>query len=314
MFPIKNQRGSVAVLMSTYNGERYVREQVNSILKQLSVGDQLLIRDDGSMDGTVDFINKLCDPRISIVSGENVGFFRSFLWLLYHVDRRHSIYMLADQDDVWLPGKIDRARESLESRADPCLYCTRLQIVDESLNKIGISPFINKPPSFQNAICENIATGCTIALNRLAMDIIRKPSFESINSCEIYYHDWWLYLNLAYFGCVIWDPEPSIMYRQHANNIVGMGSGITRYWRIWTSVKRKSWVRILVAQLRSFLYLYEECLPEHDRKWLISLCEGQLFKIAWSLMTDRRLQRQQPMDQMLFRCLVLFDFFRGKLK
>lgn len=304
----------VAVLMSTYNGARYINEQIESILSQLSENDHLIVRDDGSTDDTVAIIRSWNDPRIQITCGNNIGFARSFFWLLYHVRNRYSIYMLSDQDDVWLPEKINRARQAISSTQEPLLFCTRLILVNETLQEIGLSPKIQKPASFFNAACENIATGCTIALNRSAISIIRSISYSDLIQHQIYYHDWWLYLNISYFGRVIWDPQPEILYRQHQTNTVGMSDGWQRYWKIWKAINNRSWVRILAIQLRAFLELNNSKLNAKDKDWLASLCKGDNLHAALMLIKDSKLQRQQPAGRWLFKLLVIYDAARGKLK
>src|SRR5688572_15475624 len=119
----------VVILMSTYQGERYIGEQLRSILVQLPADGRLLIRDDGSVDGTVNEINLLSEPRIEIIRGENVGFARSFLLLMNAAPTDADLYMLADQDDVWLPTKIQRAAHYVAkvTPTTPTLYCSRLR-------------------------------------------------------------------------------------------------------------------------------------------------------------------------------------------
>ena len=179
----------VYVLMSTYNGERFVIEQVNSILVQLPVDGRLLVRDDGSTDSTPDKIESIVDPRIEIVRGENIGFARSFLTLLQQTPPDAEMVMFADQDDVWLPFKIQRAWKWLLPHADtPTLYCSAQELVDEHLRPLQRTPPWPRPPSFSGAIAENIVTGCTAALNRCAIDLLKQGGVPS----HVRFHDWWL--------------------------------------------------------------------------------------------------------------------------
>lgn len=308
-----NTQGTAAVLMSTYNGEKYIGEQINSILSQLNPNDRLLVRDDGSTDQTVNIIFSFNDNRIKVTQGKNIGFAKSFFWLLCHADNGHSVYMLADQDDIWLPEKIARARSWLGAIRTPRLHCTRLQLVDRNLLPLGLSPALRTSPRFENAVCENIATGCTIALNSAALDLVRQVPYMELVNRDIYYHDWWLYLIVSRFGEVKWDARPSIMYRQHTENSVGMAAGVKRYWLIWKSVKSRSWIRLMLSQLRAFLSLYGRELSDADNRWMRSLCQGRAHRIAWALITDKRLQRQQSLGLFLFRALVVYDFFRGNI-
>lgn len=301
------------ILMSTYNGGYHIKEQIESILSQLGKEDCLLIRDDGSTDDTTTIIRTWNDSRIQFIPGNNIGFAHSFFWLLYHADEQYEVYMLSDQDDVWLPKKINRAKKKLLSTVEPHLFCTRLRLVNEKLQDLGLSPKYKKPASFTNAVCENIATGCTIALNNAAIKLIRKNSLSALIKHRVHYHDWWLYLNISYFGHVTWDAQPEILYRQHQHNLVGMSPGWKRYWLIWKAINTESWVRILVLQLRAFLDLNGSRLDAIDREWIASLCQGNAWQITLSLIKDSRLQRQQPLGKLLFRLLVAYDGARGKL-
>ncbi len=239
----------VVVLMSTYEGERWVVEQIRSILDQLPPEGRLLVRDDGSRDGTAQRVIAIGDPRISLTRGENIGFVRSFLGLLASVPQDAEMIMLSDQDDIWLPGKIERAWRAVEpGGAVPTLYCSRLKLVDNRLAPLGLSPECPRPPSFANALAENIVTGCTAALNPAAARLVTQYGDVS----KIYFHDWWLYLVIAAFGRVVFDPEPRIPDRQHGNNAIGMGSGVGRYLAILRFVRRQSWTHIMFNQIENF--------------------------------------------------------------
>src|SRR5258708_37501065 len=104
----------VVVLMSTYQGEHFVSDQLRSILFQLPEVGRILIRDDGSTDETIARIEAIGDNRVAILRGENIGFARSFLSLMDAAPRNADMYMLADQDDLWMPEKIQRAKDCLQ--------------------------------------------------------------------------------------------------------------------------------------------------------------------------------------------------------
>ena len=134
---------TVCVLMSTYNGEKYIVEQIDSILQQENVNVNLLIRDDGSKDKTVEIIKQyLIDKRVSFVSGDNIGYKKSFLWLMDN-SPNSDYYAFADQDDVWKKDKLFAAVTKLENEdiAEPKLYTSALTRVDENLNYISNQNF-----------------------------------------------------------------------------------------------------------------------------------------------------------------------------
>lgn len=204
--------------MSTYAGERYVEEQVRSILAQTHRDLRLLVRDDGSPDGTLDRLGTLTDDRLVVRAGENLGLPHAFFALVDASSDDADLWALADQDDVWLPTKIERAVARLAAVDGPALYCARVAVVDDKLQPLYLHELPWRGPSFANALVQNIALGCTIVLNRAARDLLlgRWPR-------ECVMHDAWMYLVLAGCGTVVYDHEPVVLYRQHGSNSVGMG-------------------------------------------------------------------------------------------
>jgi glycosyltransferase involved in cell wall biosynthesis len=223
----------VEVLMSTYNGERHLREQVDSILAQEGVEVRLVVRDDGSCDGTLNVLRSYAaDPRVVVVQGENLGLPDAYFRLLEGSGADADYWALADQDDIWLPHKLARAVARLALLEGPALYCARVLVVDEDLRPLYPHPLPMRGPSFANALVQNIATGCTIVIDPRARDVLRNswPSYAVM-------HDAWLYLVVSATGTVVYDPEVVVHYRQHAGNAVGMGRG--RMARVAGRVRRQ---------------------------------------------------------------------------
>lgn len=296
--------------MSTFNGEKYLLDQIVSIKNQLTEHDHLIIRDDGSTDNTTSILRAINDSNIEVIFGDNLGFAKSFLWLIYYVGTNYDIYMLSDQDDIWMNHKISRARERLKQTPHPHLYCSRLQLVSQDLKPLGLSPKINRAPSFENAVCENIVTGCTIALNKSAVTLIREISINDLFQEKIAYHDWWIYLNLSKFGSVEWDETPTIFYRQHQNNVIGMGSGLSRYLIILKFVLRNSWIEIMTTQLQAFLKLRENKLSPAEKQWLESISAPTRGNMFLNILKDNKLKRQSKLGLSLFKILVAFEYAR----
>ncbi|MCG3780534.1 glycosyltransferase family 2 protein [Delftia acidovorans] len=305
-----------AILMSTFNGAGYVLEQVESIILQMRDCDRLFIRDDGSLDNTADLIGSIKDSRIVFVCGENIGFSKSFLWLISNIENAYSIYMLADQDDIWLPGKLLKARRALKNRNEPCLYCSRLQLVDQQMKPIGLSPDFKKPPVFWNAVCENIATGCTTAVNRKALDVLRSIPYEMLRKFPIVYHDWWMYLCISAFGTVIFDKQPSMLYRQHGGNMVGMGAGLGRYKNIMRLLWRRPWCRIMILQLKTFYVLFNKRLKNERAKDFLcvrNLTSGHKLKIVYEFLKCKSLVRQGVGGVWVLKFLLVVEYLSGRL-
>jgi glycosyltransferase involved in cell wall biosynthesis len=294
---------AVAVLMSTYNGERFVEEQIVSILQQLPADGALIIRDDGSTDQTAVRIAAFQDDRITLVRGQNMGFASSFLCLLTMIPQSVSVAFFSDQDDVWEPTKIATCCARLSGKeAAPTLYCSGLLLVSEDLEPLGRSPLWPRKPDFDNALVENIATGCTIALNRAAISLVLRTARPE----QIRYHDWWCYLVVSAFGEVLYDPEPLIKYRQHRQNALGMLPGGARYLRIMQAIKRQSWLAVMQIHLREFFLTFgSEITPSQKRSLDRMLIRGarDALRVIFSL--ERR--RQFLRDELLFRLLVAFE-------
>lgn len=299
----------VVVLMSTYRGARHVREQVESILAQLPAEGRLIVRDDGSPDGTLGVLRGFADPRLSVTAGANIGFVRSFLTLVAQSPADAQMVMLSDQDDVWLPHKIERAWQAIgASGATPTLYCSRLQLVDENLRDLGLSPRWPREPSFLNALTENIVTGCTSALNPAAVDLLRANG----DPARIYFHDWWIYLVVAAFGRVVVDPEPTILYRQHGGNAIGMGAGLSRYVTMLRFLRKTNWVHLMFNQVENFKAVHGHRLPPQQRKLLDEMFDPRDWHaVARLLFLPRRL-RQTVVGDVLLRGLVAAGLLTGR--
>jgi glycosyltransferase involved in cell wall biosynthesis len=299
----------VVVLMSTYQGERFVGEQLRSILDRLPPEGRIVIRDDGSTDGTVRCIASFGDGRVSVEAGANVGYARSFFWLLEHAPADAELILLCDQDDVWLPERIDRAWAALEGAGDTAmLYCSRLRIVDAQLRPLGLSPQLRGDPSFANALTENIVTGCTAALNPAALRL----ALRGVDPSRIGFHDWWLYLVVAAFGRVIYDAQPTVLYRQHGSNVIGMGSGLARYRAMVRFLRSRNWVHIMFAQIEHFRALHARCLDPEKRSLLDRYFDPHDWRAVARLLFAARRFQQSVVGEALFRGLLLACIASGK--
>jgi glycosyltransferase involved in cell wall biosynthesis len=214
----------VAVLMSTYNGEKYLSEQINSILSQKNVELSLFIRDDGSRDQTINIIRNFQrdHSNIHLIEGDNLGVGNSFMCLVYRVPSDFDYYTFSDQDDVWLDDKIVSAINALEENSTANLYCSNQTLIDKNGNRIGVR-FNQKPDvSCEQSFSINHITGCTMVWNQklqiLLQDKKRRPSKELLESRI---HDVWVGVVAGFTGNVIYDSNSYILYRQHENNVVG---------------------------------------------------------------------------------------------
>ena len=210
----------VLVLMSTYNGERYLAEQLDSILIQRGVDVTILIRDDGSTDNTIHILNDYASKNINLTyyQGTNVGPCMSFFDLLKHA-YGYDYYAFSDQDDVWDEDKLVSAITKLEKfdSNSPLLYCSNLNVVDEKLNfyRICHSDSYNLNNKLLGLV-EFFAVGCTEVFNQKAVDVSLQYW-----SKDCLMHDSWLFMICNFLGNVYYDTIPHINYRQHGNNVIG---------------------------------------------------------------------------------------------
>ncbi|MEI8324261.1 MAG: glycosyltransferase family 2 protein [Betaproteobacteria bacterium] len=291
--------------MSTYNGERFVEAQIHSILDQLPAAGILLIRDDGSRDETVSRIEAFADARIHITCGENIGFSGSFLALMAFAPKDADMYMLADQDDVWMQNKIERAWNYIQRYLDkPILYCSKLRVVDEKLQSPRDSPIWPHPPSFRNALAENIVTGCTVAMNLPMLEIATKCSRREL----IFFHDWWLYLVASAFGEVFYDEMPTILYRQHGTNVIGMGTGIHRYLAILRFLRRTNWTRIMINQVTILQETFGPFLSSQQSNLITRYFVPDTIKSRLRLIFSPARFRQRISGEIFFRMLMAVEF------
>ena len=206
----------VLVLLSTYNGERFINEQLESIFNQEGVMVKVLIRDDGSSDNTCNILEKWReDHNLTYYTGENIGPARSFFDLLVKAPVC-KYYAFADQDDIWYPQKLSRAIHVIGEHHVPFLYFCNVNLTDAQGNIIQPSLPPNLDITRHNALIESFASGCAMVFNHSLRTIVSQhiPS-------EVIYHDRWVFLTAVFFGKVFYDKLPSMGYRQHGGNLVG---------------------------------------------------------------------------------------------
>ncbi|ANS76044.1 hypothetical protein AWM70_16860 [Paenibacillus yonginensis] len=289
----------IQVLLSTYNGEKYLREQLESVLSQQGAELHLLIRDDGSKDGTVRILKEftVASPEaVHYIAGENKGAKGSFFELIAESSPGMDYYAFCDQDDVWMEDKLQRAvallKQAYQNQEEaiatnrgalpiPLVYCSSTQMVDPELNPIGIWPGEpQKTPTVYNSLVENIAVGCTMVMNRAAMELIKEHLPQHPE--RVIMHDWWVYLVISTFGEVVFDKMSSILYRQHESNVQG---GQTEGWLMkwksrYNSFKKGQLGNKFSKQAEEFLDCYGELLF-NEHKQAIQVFLDTLSKNVW---------------------------------
>jgi hypothetical protein len=220
----------VEVLLATFNGERYLREQIDSILAQDYPDLLVLARDDGSTDRTVEILNEYAasySDRVRVYAGGDPTGHPKLNFLCLMKASTAEYLCFSDQDDVWLPGKVSlvkRAMQRLEDRygeTTPLLVFTDLRVVDERLETLNPSLWKRAGVRIENihhlarVLSENVVTGCTVMINRSMRDL----AVQMPDDAEM--HDWWIALLSAVFGAAEATPQATVLYRQHANNVIG---------------------------------------------------------------------------------------------
>lgn len=255
----------VAILLCTHNGRPYLAEQLDSLAAQIHTNWEVWASDDGSKDDTHAILEayqqKWPNGRLLIQSGPAKGFAANFLSLACKSNISADYYAYSDQDDIWSPKKLARAVEFLNTipQNTPALYCSRTRLVDSRNNEIGLSPLFTKPPSFANALVQNIGSGNTMVFNRSARALLQEAGCD----IQVVSHDWWAYMLIT--GCgghVFYDPNPNVRYRQHSNNLIGANSSwrarVKRIQYLWQG-RFNHWSDVNIRALRK---MYGSLTPD----------------------------------------------------
>ncbi len=268
-------------MLAVFDGEKYLKEQLESILNQTVKNIKIIIRDDGSRDSSTQIIDDYCNKYPQIISkldGVPTGSAKqNFAELLKSCDSDYI--MFCDQDDVWLPEKIEKTLAAMKAAEcggeTPVLVHTDLKVVDQSLNVISPSFFtfqklIQDDITLSKLLVQNYVTGCTVMINRA----LREKCGLIPNECIM--HDWWLALVAVLFGKLICINEPTMLYRQHADNQVGAKASygiafIKRKLATLDTVRQN--YNATYAQAKALLDSYGDLLNEDAKKIIDIYCQ-----------------------------------------
>jgi len=303
------------VVMATYDGAAYLNAQLESLRAQSLSPRHVWIRDDGSTDATPLLLRRWVDDWAALqvldsASG-NLGINASFHALIAHVAAQAeppAMLAFADQDDVWLPEKLALAAEwhadhrALHGEAVPALYCAAATITDERLRVTGSTPIWRRSPALGNALVENIALGCTVVINRAALELLARPLPAGVIA-----HDWWAYLVVAACGGVVhFDPQPVQFYRQHGANAIGLASSLGVLWRRRLArLVGGNGVPAVFAQAEALLNAYDDCLTPVTRGQILRFIEARdslAMRLRQLLLPVAG--RQRLLDDLAFRLMI----------
>ncbi len=295
---------NIVILLSTYNGSNYLNQQLDSLLSQANTNFQIIARDDGSTDDTLQILKSY---NINVIpSTLNLGACASFAALLdYAVSKTDAHYfMFCDQDDVWESNKIEKSlkamiREESTHPYTPVLIHTDLQVVDDNLETIHESfmQFQNidyKYNALNNLLIQNTVTGCTVMINRK----LAEASLPIPNNATM--HDWWLGLVASQFGRIVFTTGFTIKYRQHSSNTIGASGFISMsaLYKLYKIFRKKGLylesMGANIKQAREFLDMYR-CFLDNDTiqmlEDLVSM-EDQSFWQRRMILIKHRLLKQ----------------------
>ena len=298
----------VAILLSTYNGEKYLKEQMDSLVNQTYKNIDIFIRDDGSKDDTIEIIKQYQKKyeNIFLEEGKNIGFINSFFELLKKTANA-DIYSYCDQDDIWELDKIERAVKFIESEDEnnPVLYFSNSDYYDTNMNFIGHAEK-NKIYNFRNSLVECVTQGMTMCINKKLRNIM----VENIPKNTLY-HDWWTYMIASGFGKIIYDDKSEVRYRRHSKSVTVEGRSFIEFqiWRIKKFFLGDS-LKQIKRQIMEYSNLYREKLSKEDKKLLdlFNYEKYSFYKSMKKVFYPKKFRRK-VIDEIMVRTLFLF----GKL-
>ena len=302
------------ILLSYYHGEQYIREQLQSILDQTFSGEICIrIRNDGTdavkLEQILTGFQFPANRNVIVDSGENLGPQRSFLKLIQQAGEA-DYYFYADQDDVWLADKVQRAVEAMEGMKQECrLYCGNYTITDSNLNVICESGVELQDTTFRflRALLFNTFPGCTMGMNAALMKVLKKLNLEN---CMM--HDGYTFATVLAVGAVYYDPVPCILHRIHQDNVVGYGSKKIVPWK-WLQEKAALLIHREAYDLAEFANrLWEETdgNPEHFKADVCLLKDYRKSrKNTWKLLTHPDLKHKLDRCGLSIYCKIWFRLF-----
>ena len=274
------------ILLSTYNGGQYLRKQLDSVFSQSVTDFTLLVRDDGSTDNTLEILNTCTDPRIRILTGENLGPAGSFFALLEEARALGAEHIFfCDQDDIWMPDKLEKLLAELEKcPAGPALVFSDFAMMDENDTVTGSSyaamAKLRIPADgdfFPKLLAQPYVFGCAAVLNKALLDLITEPP------AGIEMYDCWISLVASIFGTVRYLPQATIYHRFHSANATGkagansMASRLSRATKQFKKQKENTALRLNQAKL--LLHRYGDTIPAPQRPRLEELANNPSTKV-----------------------------------
>ena len=301
----------VAVLMSTYNGQKFIKKQIDSVLNQTFDDFLLYIRDDGSTDNTINLIKEYKDQRIRLICAENVGPAESFFDLLRQVDDCDYIFF-CDQDDEWYPDKIELMLKEIDKYDEPTMVFSDFTMIDEngvvtneSYEKHSCLQIEESAKILPKILAQPYVFGCAAVINKKLADMVKYPP-EGIEM-----HDCWISLTAAAVGNLVYMPIQTIKHRFHSSNATGRADSdslAARFRRITVELKKvseNSYIRLSQAKL--LLKTHGDLIKSQQRSLLEDICNAkkQNRVSLVRVLVKNHVSRQGFMNTLLFYISIL---------
>ena len=299
----------VQILLSTYNGEKYLEEQLDSILNQK--GDfslKILVRDDGSKDGTLEILEKYSQKmEMQIIRGENIGVNKSLKELFMNCDTNCDYFSISDQDDVWLENKIQTAIESLSKNKNKLkMFASRSLVTDINMNVIGKTQDPEDRVSYYNAMVQNVCPGHIQVFNK---DVILK--LKQNYSENIFVIDWWIYLLVSSMGEITFDRRCFVKHRQHGLNSAGYELNFWKKMKKRINFLNKYKKSPVSEQLKSFFEIYKDQMKKEYRIETENFFNSQrniLVRIKYILFS--KVFRYGRFENLIFKLLYVLGKYK----
>ena len=222
------QRTDVTILMGVWNGAEHLKAQLASFEAQTFRNWWLMASDDGSSDGSRgilrDFAESLPEGRVMLVDGPRCGFSGNYLSMMARLPQDPGWLAFSDQDDIWLPDRLERGIHALAGMTGPAIYCSTTWVTNHDMTDRRLSRGCPRQPGFRHALVQNVVAGNTMLCNAAAGRILAAAARRTEG---IVAHDWWAYQVITGAGGqVIFDTEPTVLYRQHGRNAIGANDGL----------------------------------------------------------------------------------------
>lgn len=309
------QNYKIGVLLSAYNGEKYIAQQIESIMKQKNSNHlTLLVRNDGSTDNTGKILKNLENKydNLRVINGPNIGLIASFFELLKTGLNEYNFdyYSFSDQDDYWLEDKLQTAVNYIEKESNniPILYGCRSIVVDDNLNKTEfVTQAQERKITFYNTAIQNIVIGHNQVLNKKLAEVLVKYHQDFNN---IYSQDLWIENVAAVTGKIIFDNTPHTLYRMHSHNQLGYGKGKLDRVRGHLIRLKKKEPQKMAKQLEYFIKYYKNFISDEEENEIkLFLYSQRNIKTRINYIRHTKLYRQTVKETLQFKILYILGAY-----